>query len=69
MHNLSEGVSRWLTIATEEQLKTKLEEYAGERRELSPRDVETRARLANAIRAELGRRLSAGKAPQAGEDR
>lgn len=56
---VSDGIKHWLSIASEEQLQAKLEEYGTERRDLSPRDVETRARLANAVRAELGRRLGA----------
>ncbi|TQE99539.1 MAG: hypothetical protein FKY71_08150 [Spiribacter salinus] len=52
----SDMVLRWVRMASDAVLQEKLQEYASERRDLSPRDVETRAALAAAIRVELAQR-------------
>lgn len=53
---VSDGVKRWIEIASVEALKDKLAEYTPDRADLSPRDVEARSRLAGAIKCELAKR-------------
>ena len=53
---ISDMVRVWLDKADDTTLRNKLQEYDVCRQDLSPRDSEVRASLAQAIRVELARR-------------
>ena len=62
MNTLSDMAAKWIAAAPTEALHAKLDEYAVDRADLSPRDTEARAALRAGLRAELARRREEGRA-------